>query len=411
MISKRISLYLLGFYELEIEGIFINRFINLLISKKIVIIYSKMEKSTVLKCRCLKKDIDKIKEIAKKSNCLINVKCEKGMPNLLNKYKKRKWLFIICFIGIIVIYFYSLFIWNISINVDCENAEKDDDKNIEIVHHNVEDVLKENNIQKGTFKYKINDKKEEIINKLKLKNEMIVWVGVKVEGINLNIDIKVHENILDDNENNDDLIEKENNNIYADKEGKIVKITVFSGTARKNIGDVVKEGDLLVEGIIEGKYKGDRFTGANADIILEKEIIYEEEMAFETEIKEKTGNIENKVEIYINNFKINLNKSLLNFEKYDTIRENKRVKLFSKYYLPIEMSFIKYEEWKLVKKNYNKQELENIIVQKIDEKFKEEYDVSSFEKIDIDKQTKENDGKLKLILTYKVQEKIGTKRD
>ena len=33
------------------------------------------------------------------------------------------------------------------------------------------------------------------------------------------------------------------------------------------------------------------------------------------------------------------------------------------------------------------------------------------EKIDIDKQTKENDGKLKLILTYKVQEKIGTKRD
>ena len=202
-----------------------------------------------------------------------------------------------------------------------------------------------------------------------------------------------------------------NNNIYANKDGKISKITEYSGTARKVVGDEVKEGDLLVEGIMEGKYTGIREVIPNAEILIEKEIKYEKEMNQKIELKEKTGNVVNKVEIYINNFKINLSKTLLNFENYDTIRENKRVKLFSNFYLPINFSFVKFEEWKMVEKVYNINELKDILYSEIDEQFKSEYDISDFEKIEIEEQTNEEDGKLKLTITYKVQEKIGTKRD
>ena len=49
----------------------------------------------------------------------------------------------------------------------------------------------------------------------------------------------------------------------------------------------------------------------NAEILIEKEIKYEKEKNQKIELKEKTGNVVNKVEIYINNFKINLSKQFL----------------------------------------------------------------------------------------------------
>lgn len=408
MFSKKILLFFLGFYEVEIEGMYIQRFINLAASKKIKIISSVLSKGTVLKFRCFVKDIEKVKEIAKKTDCLIDIKKEKGLPSFINRYKKRVyfiWIFLITFVFLFI---NSLFIWNIDINEVENNTIEDREINI------IYEILENNGVKVGKIKNNFYDRKESIINKIRLDVEEISWVGIEIKGTNLIVDIKKSiskkdEKEKEDNVNQDNVFK--DNNIYANKDGKISKITVYSGTARKVVGDEVKEGDLLVEGIMEGKYTGIREVIPNAEILIEKEIKYEKEKNQKIELKEKTGNVVNKVEIYINNFKINLSKTLLNFENYDTIRENKRVKLFSNFYLPINFSFVKFEEWKMVEKVYNINELKDILYSEIDEQFKSEYDISDFEKIDIEEQTNEEDGKLKLTITYKVQEKIGTKRD
>ena len=405
MFSKKLLLFFLGFFEVEIEGMYIQRFINLAASKKIRIISSVLNRGTVLKFRCFAKDIEKVKEIAKKTDCLIDIKKEKGLPNFINRYKKRGYFVCIFLIVFILLFINSLFIWNIDINeVERNNIE---DEEIDLIYES----LKNNGVEVGKLKKRFYDKKECIINKIRLECENISWVGMEIKGTNLIIDIK--KSIAKNNEK-EDIVEEhvfKDNNIYSNKSGKISKITVYSGTARKVVGDEIKEGELLVEGIMEGKYTGIREVMPNAEILIEKEIKYEKEMNQKIELKEKTGNVVNKVEIYINNFKINLSKTLLNFENYDTIRENKRVKLFSNFYLPINFSFIKFEEWKMVEKIYNINELKDILYSEIDKQFKSEYDISDFEKIEIEEQTNEEDGKLKLIIKYKVQEKIGTKRD
>ena len=405
MLFKKFLLYLCGYYEIEIEGLFIQRFMNLAASKKITIISSKIEKSTVLSCRILKKNIEEIKCIAEKAGCLITIKKENGVPYVLNKYKKRKGFAVTTLVIAFFIYLNSLFIWNIDIKVNSNILNNEEENNLS---ENILVFLGENDIKIGEFKSKITEKKDELINKIRLEFDGISWIGIEVKGTNLivNIEKSIAKDDSKKNDNNENI-----NNIYADRKGKISKITVLSGTARKNVGDEINIGELLVEGVMEGKYTGEREVKASAEILVENDIIYERELSFETEIKEKTGNIENKVEIYINNFKINFNKRLLNFENYDTIRENRIVKLFSNYYLPIEIVLTKYEEWKLVKKTYTREELEEILFQEIEEKFKEEYGTSSFEKIDIDKQTKEGNGKLVLTVCYKVQEKIGTKKN
>lgn len=52
---------------------------------------------------------------------------------------------------------------------------------------------------------------------------------------------------------------------------------------------------------------------------------------------EHTGIVENKYSVRINNFKINFYKTLSKLENYDTIEEIKKIKLFSDFYLPLEI--------------------------------------------------------------------------
>ncbi|MDE5830771.1 MAG: sporulation protein YqfD, partial [Clostridia bacterium] len=63
----------------------------------------------------------------------------------------------------------------------------------------------------------------------------------------------------------------------------------------------------------------------------------------QTSVKE-TGKTQKKYCIKINNFEINLNKRLPKFQKYDTINEDKKMKLFSDFYLPITLGISTYYE-------------------------------------------------------------------
>ena len=65
----------------------------------------------------------------------------------------------------------------------------------------------------------------------------------------------------------------------------------------------------------------------------------------------------NNFRIKFNNFEINFNKRLPKFKKYDTIEANKKLKLFSNLYLPIELKKITYKKKNLKYKEYTKEEL------------------------------------------------------
>lgn len=396
MFFKRILLFLYGYYEIEIEGMFIQRFINLCKSKSVAIIDSKIIKSTILRLKVLIQDFESIEEICIKTNSIYEIKKEKGLPILIKKYKKRKGFAIAIIAIAIFIYINSLYIWNIDVNLNGEF------KSLKV--EDVENLLEENEIKIGSLKSKVNLKS--LQNKISLNFDEISWVDIDVKGTNLILDIEKGVEKVEEKEEN---VYENLKEIISDKSGIIKKITVYSGTKMKNAGDQVAVGDILVKGEIEGKYSGKRDVFARADIVIENQIKYEKEYTLEIEEKEKTGNVQKNVEFYINNFKINLHKSLLNFENYDTIRESRKLKLFSNYYLPIEIVFQRFEEWRLVKKIYTKEELESKILTEIQEEFEHQYDVSSFDDIKIDKESILENGKLKLTVVYNVQEKIKAK--
>lgn len=126
------------------------------------------------------------------------------------------------------------------------------------------------------------------------------------------------------------------------------------------------------------------------------------------EVSKKTGVKENRYTIIFNNFRINLYKSIPNFKKYDTISENKKLKIFSNFYLPIQIQKDIYEEEYNERITYGKVELQNILINELEEEFEKE-------NINKDKITNKivnvyqtNEETIEVELTYEVLEEIGT---
>ena len=115
MYLKILVYYILGYVNIVVEGFFIERFINMCISKKIFFWNTKRNKSTIFSANIGVTNFKDVVKIAKKCQCKIMIKRKRGLPFLLNKYRKRK-IFAVSFglfiIGIIVV---SNFIWNIEI--------------------------------------------------------------------------------------------------------------------------------------------------------------------------------------------------------------------------------------------------------------------------------------------------------
>ncbi len=121
----------------------------------------------------------------------------------------------------------------------------------------------------------------------------------------------------------------------------------------------------------------------------------------------KTGNEEKKYSIKINNFEINFNKRLPKFQKYDTIKEEKKLKLFSDFYLPITLGISTYCETEEKENTFSKEEAKSILTEKLKKELSEEID--NEENIqDIEVNVSEESSFVEVEVIYKVLESIGT---
>ncbi len=126
----------------------------------------------------------------------------------------------------------------------------------------------------------------------------------------------------------------------------------------------------------------------------------------QTAVKE-TGKIQKKYCIKINNFEINLNKRLPKFQKYDTINEDKKLKLFSDFYLPITLGISTYYEIEEEEKIYKKEEAKKELIERLKGELSEE--IQDKEKInDIRINTNEGETFVEVEVIYEVLESIGT---
>jgi len=381
--------YIIGYVNIKVESYFLERFINICISKRILLWNIRREKSSILYANISVKDYKRLKEVTKKTKSRVKIENKKGLPFLLHKYRKRKiflGFFILILIALIVT---SNFIWNIEIT-----------GNVEITKEEIIQVLNKNGLKIGTSKNKINTNL--LINNVRLQRDDIAWIGISMKGTNVIIEIKETDKAPEI------INENEYCNIVSNKNANITKINVQNGTAAVNIGDIVKEGDTLVLGYMEGKYTGIRYVHSSADIEAKVWYSKKDKFYFNQEINVPTGATEEKYSLNLNNFKINLYKTLSKFQNYDTINESKKLMLFSNFYLPIEIIKTTNYEYEKQRKTYTEEELTQIATKQLEEQLVQE--IESKENI-LNKQVNvyKNEDYIEVEVIYEVLENIGIK--
>ncbi len=353
MLIKILFKYILGYIRITVEGYYIERFINICTTNKILIWNLKREKTVKLFLNVGIKDFYKVIKIAKKLKCKVKIEKKRGIPFILNRYRKRKIFLLALLLIIVTLYTTSNYIWNVEIKVE-------DNMKLE----NIEEDLKEAGLEIGTLKSKLNI--QEIINKIRLNRDDISWIGINIKGTNAivtAVKAKDKPEIIDENDHS---------NIIAKKGGTITQIIAQNGMAQVKVGDNVEQGQILIEGVMEGKYTGIRYVHSLGEVKALVKYSKTEKFPLKEEQTVKTGNQEIKYKINFNNFQINFYKTLSNFKIYDTIENEKKFRIFSNLYLPISVTKIVNEELEKFSKEYTIEEATEKGTKKLEEEIEKE---------------------------------------
>ncbi len=212
MIARGVQSYLSGYMKINVEGYFIERFINICTQKNIKLWNMKRKGETVLISNISIQDFKRLKIIARKTKCKIRIKKKKGLPFFFERYKKRKLLGILIILILIAIMVVSNFIWNIQIECDGQIEEEE-----------IKTILTDNGLKIGTNKKDIDLNK--IIQSIRHIRADVAWAGIQLEGTNAIVKlVKAEEKPLI-------IQEDEYCSIISNKEGIITKVNVQNGTA------------------------------------------------------------------------------------------------------------------------------------------------------------------------------------
>ena len=378
--------YFSGYVSITVEGYYIEKFINLCNNNNILLWNLKRENSIILHTNIDVKQFKQLKAICKKTKCKVKINNKKGIPFVIKKYRKRKFFIIFLLLIIFVIFFLSNFIWNIEIKGT--NSIKTE----EIIS-----LLESEGLTIGKWKRDIDVK--DIINEIRLQRDDVAWVGINIKGTNAIVEIveaDAKPEIIDENEYC---------NIIADKEGIISKITSQNGTSLVKEGDVVTKGDILIAGWMEGKYTGKQYVHARGEIEAKVWYTNTQKIYLREKQKRNTGKEETTYSVKLNNFQINFHKSIPKFQKYDTIETCKKLRLFSDFYLPIELIEYTYQEYEEIVVIHSIEEAKQIGIEKATEALKENIENKEITDRQINVKTEYDYIEVEVI--YEVKEKIG----
>lgn len=322
---SKIFTYFKATIIVEVEGFFIERFINLCKINNINIWDIMYINSGRIKFCTEPKEYKKLKVFLNKTKCKSKIVNKKGIYFELFRYRKRRNFIILSILGLIMWISLSTFIWKIEIN----GNQKVTDNEILI-------ALEEIDVCAGKNKYFIS--KGKAVDYIRTKLYDIAWVGLEFEGTTLKV--KVVEKTLD--EESEDVTEM--GDVVATKSGIITRIIAKNGTALFKEGSYIEEGMTAIKGSIKGEYMEEQKVHASGVLKAKIEYTFEKKYFYTEKVKKYTGNTRYGVGVGINNKK-NVIKYLIKENKYDISSEEKIFKVFGTKISFIFNTYNEYEEY------------------------------------------------------------------
>ncbi|MDO5010123.1 MAG: sporulation protein YqfD [Intestinibacter bartlettii] len=221
--------YIKGYYVLIVEGIDTEKYLNFICKNKVSIYNVKRIDKTKVEFSVSRGDLKKIKNMYRGNKFEVKIKQKTGIPFLAKRIYKYKTMVFSAVVSLLLLLLTTQFVTDIYI--DCPEGI---DKKV------LQDELEECGLKPGVFKKTIDRKiiRDHIMQEI----DEVAYLSINVKGTNVFVTVtkKDDENTQTSNSNYC--------NIIASKNGIIEKVIARSGEAVVQVGDIVKKGDLLIQG-------------------------------------------------------------------------------------------------------------------------------------------------------------------
>lgn len=375
-----------GVIDVEVQGFFTERYINLCRLNNINVWDIVTISNGVIRFKIRVKDFKKLKSISKKTKCRTSIIKKNGLYFSMFRYRKRKFAILLIFSFLVISILSTKFVWKINIK-----------GNSLISNEEILNVLNNDGIHVGKCVFGINTR--DVVKTLRANLSDAAWAGVYIDGINFNVEIVEKTKAQME-------AQYKNGDVLTSKAGVITKIVAENGTPITNVGDYIEKDRIVIEGKIYTRTNEVINVEAKGDVYIESEYIYSNTYTFKQEEKNYTGKEKYSIGVDINNKEnyINyLDKSL----KYDIIKNSSDINIFGnsisfsiyKFLLyNVNEYYLSEEEIIQIAKNEAKEYIEENVIGNC-----KDANVIS-EEVEI---TYEDQEKVSLNVIYKINEEVG----
>ena len=304
LLFVRIWNYLRGYLVIKVEGLSLEKFINLCLRQGIHLWKIKRSTYTSLTACISISGFRKLHSIRRAVRCRITIIDKRGFPFIAYRFRNRKMLIAGMVLFMAILYGLGSFVWV----VEVEGAIKTDPQYII-------EKLEKYGIKPGTFKRDIDTWTTE--NRMLIEIPELSWISIEIKGV------KAIARVVEATKP-PALVSKDTPcNIVAAKDGIIEKVIVLEGETLIKRGDTVRQGQLLVSGIIEHEDTGVvRYVHAMAQIMARTWYEGRSYVPFKEVSGIRTGNKITHKYYEINGWSLDTDKIEIPFEKYE-VEESK----------------------------------------------------------------------------------------
>ena len=190
-------------------------------------------------------EVKRLLSLADAEGLPLSIEGRRGLSRWLLRYGKRVGLLVGVLLAAVTVFLGSRVVWEVRIT---GNEALDD--------ATVLQMLSSCGLEVGSYLPTI--EADLIESKMLLSYGEICWISVNLRGTTANVEIL--ETVRGGAETTDA------SNLLASRDGRIERIEVYDGQVGVKVGDVVREGDLLVSGVYDKGLLGYRSTRARGEV-------------------------------------------------------------------------------------------------------------------------------------------------
>ncbi len=298
-------------------------------------------------------DFRKLKPLVRKTHTKVILEGRYGFPFFLARYRRRKLFFAGLFICAVLLWTYSLFIWDIHF----EGNERYPDTTLA-------EFLESEGVAPAMLRSRVDC--PGIVKAIRKEYNDIVWVSASIDGSRLKIQIKENEDTFPEEGEETSAEDEKPVDLVAAADGVITKIVTRSGVPQVHVGDTVKKGDILVLGRVEvvndsREVVGYQYHRSDADVFADTQMEYTDTLSLEYQEKVYDGRKKYQPFIRLADWTVSVGSLDNKYKHSEIVTEETQMKLGENFYLPFSYGLKTAKSYSFEKKTYTEEEARQVL--------------------------------------------------